>query len=161
MKTQITISTVITILLLSLFYVLFIRKDTGGGYFFVDTIRLNNEFNYTKDMFKQVETKFVPVKKEMDSLSTLLQVSKNDSQLIRMYQEREEILLANYKNIEPQVQEKAWERLNAMIEEYCIEKKIKLIIGANGMGTVLYGEEDIDLTSDLINYVNKKYETGN
>lgn len=38
------------------------------------------------------------------------------------------------------------------------KRHLHLIIGANGMGSVLYNDDYYDMTNDLINYANKEYE---
>lgn len=48
-----------------------------------------------------------------------------------------------------------------MLEQYGKERNIRLLVGANGAGTVLYGDKGIDMTDDLIKYLNSKYEKGN
>jgi outer membrane protein len=50
-----------------------------------------------------------------------------------------------------------WKRLNPLIQEYGKENKYKMIFGANGTGNLLYSDSSLDISNNLINYVNKKY----
>lgn len=50
-----------------------------------------------------------------------------------------------------------WKRLNPLIQEYGREKKYKMILGANGSGTLLYSDSTLDISDDLIKYVNDEY----
>lgn len=50
-----------------------------------------------------------------------------------------------------------WKRLNPLIQEYGRAKKYKMILGANGSGTLLYSDSTLDISDDLIKYVNDEY----
>ena len=65
-----------------------------------------------------------------------------------------------YRQSNEEISKKVWDRLNPAIEAYGKENNMTLVIGANGAGTVLYGNAANDITNDLINYVNARYEKG-
>jgi outer membrane protein len=66
-----------------------------------------------------------------------------------------------YQESNQSINEQVWKRLNPLIDEYGKAKGFRLIIGANGMGSVLYNDEYYDQTKELTDFVNKKYEEGN
>ena len=48
-------------------------------------------------------------------------------------------------------------QLNEYIEDFGEENKLDYIFGANGTGTIMYGNESKDVTKEVVTYVNKKY----
>lgn len=48
-----------------------------------------------------------------------------------------------------------WAELNKHIEEYGKKMGYKYILGANGDGSIMYGDEAQDITEELIKYINK------
>ncbi|QYS87789.1 OmpH family outer membrane protein [Flavobacterium oreochromis] len=54
---------------------------------------------------------------------------------------------------------KIWKRIDSYIKEYSKEKGYKMVLGSfNGDRTVLYSDESINITPELITYINKRYE---
>lgn len=51
-----------------------------------------------------------------------------------------------------------WAQLNQYIIDYGNEENITFILGANGSGAVFYARPDKNVTTDVIEYVNKKYQ---
>jgi len=49
-------------------------------------------------------------------------------------------------------------QMNQYIKEYGKENEFDLILGTTNTGNVLYGDESIDLTNDLVRYINEQYE---
>jgi len=50
-----------------------------------------------------------------------------------------------------------WERLNGFVKTYAEEKGYDIIIGASGDGNLMYANEKLDITDQLIEYCNQKY----
>lgn len=133
----------------------------------VDVIKLFNEFKMKKDLEAKVDVQLQLYSVKIDSLSGMLKNAatnndKNTYDLINkdLYQlqgEAQKAYEVSNKNINQQV----WKRLNEMISEYGKVKGYRIIVGANGMGSVIYNDNSVDKTIDLINFVNGKYENGN
>lgn len=137
------------------------RADRKTGY--IDTIRLFNEFNLKKDMEKEASRTMAPYQRALDSISAMLNAGeqmkeeeqKKQLQVKGLLIKREaEAVLAESNN---EINEAVWKRLNPLIDRFGKEQGLQLLIGANGMGTILYGDPSKDLTADLIQYVNKSY----
>lgn len=132
----------------------------------VDVIKVFNDFEMKKELEAKVDVKFKEFTNQIDSTKALLEyaVQQNDSgrmkainyQLGLMQQDAQRALEISNKNINEQV----WKRLNPLIDAFGKEKGYKLIIGANGMGNVLYRKEYIDKTTDVIHFVNNAYNKG-
>jgi len=69
---------------------------------------------------------------------------------VRSFEKEEELLLEEYN-------QQIWKRLNQYAAEFSKNKKIDILFGANGNGTLLHANENIDLTEDLIKYSNQRY----
>ena len=103
---------------------------------------------------------------QIDSLGVLLeQTEKNNdeksSEIFEqlLYNKKVEVQQA-YEVSNKNINEQVWKRLNPLIDEFSKEHNYRIVIGANGMGTVLYTDESAERTNDLIQFINKKYANG-
>ena len=133
----------------------------------VDAIKLFDQFNMKKELEGREKVKLQGLARQMDSLKNLLTMahaSKNEAEeqkLVATYNYVKSDLENKYKESNRDINEQVWKRLNPALDEYGKKQGLHLIIGANGMGSVLYNDDYYDLTSDAIKFVNKKYEEGN
>lgn len=133
----------------------------GVGY--IDIGKLVDGYEFKKDMEKQAGKNLSRVKHTIDSLEMLQKAtaapgpSRVDSQLRHAKYVFEQYYTASNRDISKQV----WDRLNPIIEQYGKERNLELLIGANGAGTLLYATKKRDMTDDLLQYINRKYEKGN
>jgi len=127
---------------------------------FVDNVKLFNGFNMTKEMKKIGEQQFNTQKSKIDSLYSKIQSSNEQQQKILMkeYVESKQNFEQNSQQFAFEESQKIWKRLDSYINDFSSEKKYKLIIGSEKKGDVLYGDEKLDITNELINFVNSKYE---
>lgn len=99
-------------------------------------------------------------KSKIDSLYSKIQNSNSEEQKILM--KEYVVLKQNFEQYNQQFafeeSQKIWKRLDSYISDFSSEKKYKLIIGSEKKGDVLYGDEKLDITNELINFVNSKYE---
>lgn len=130
---------------------------------YIDIGRLVSGYQMKKDLDKQANGDLQRIKSVSDSLKMIKKAAAGvptpslDSQL----QYVQYAFQQYYEQSNRSISEKIWERLNPLLEQYGKERKIRLLVGANGAGTVLYGDKGIDKTDDLIKYLNSKYEKGN
>lgn len=125
---------------------------------YVDSIRLFNDYNFKKEMYQQIERSFAPQMARMDSIDRSIASGQMAQDALHRFQgEREELSYAitNAKNETDRV---IWERLNQVIKRFGDQQEYEMIIGANGMGTVLYGMPRTDITDKVTKYANKDYE---
>lgn len=135
----------------------------------VDAIKLFNGYDMKIEMEHFAGKRLDTISKDVDSLKHLLTVlSANKTtqqsdleQIYRNYLQSESRLEQTYAETNAQINEEVWKRLNPLIDSYAKEQNYRLIIGANGMGSVLYIGEYYDITKELIKYINDKYENGN
>ena len=128
---------------------------------YADTIKLFNAYHFKTDMEKSSQTALSKLKNELDSAEVMYKVNSSDPVMQNLYMEKQQRWSEGYNAINKEINEKVWERLNPLINKFGKEEGFELMIGANGMGTVLYASEVRDVTDDLIRYVNTNYEKGN
>lgn len=132
------------------------RKDV-----YADTIRLFNEYRFKVDLEKASQATLLGLKARLDSAEVMYKLHPADLSAQQQVLQQQQILEQGYNTINKEINQKVWERLNPLIHRFGKEHNLDLIIGANGMGTVLYGTDKKDITEELIHYINERYEKGN
>lgn len=132
----------------------------------IDVIKLFNEFKMKKELESIEKIKLEKLSSNLDSIENILKVMQNDKkdiskELIEKYNMSKYTMEEEFKAGNQLINEQIWKRLNPMIDEFGKQKKMHLIFGANGMGTVLYNDDYMDITNEAIDFINKKYEQGN
>ena len=130
---------------------------------FVDISKLVDNYKLKKDLERSSSSDLNRIKGVVDSLTMIKKMSG-----ISAGPTHTDSALANaqyafnryYQLTNQEISKKVWERLNPVLEAYGKDKKLGLIIGATGAGTVLYGSKGKDITDDVIIYVNQQYEKG-
>ncbi len=132
----------------------------------VDVIRVFNEFEMKKELESKVEVELNSYSDHLDSLSALYNLAIENNDNSRANVMKEEIAYAKneiqriYDVSNKNINEQVWKRLNILIKEFAKEQHYRIVVGANGMGSVLYNEDATDKTSELISFINTRYETG-
>ena len=52
---------------------------------------------------------------------------------------------------------KIWTRISSYSEQFAQDNNYKVILGSNTTQNVLYGNKTLDVTKELLEYINKKY----
>jgi outer membrane protein len=137
-------------------FLLFNQKKDKVVY--ADAIRLFNEYQFKKDMERESQGVLNRLKHEADSVSVIYKVNPNDIGAQQLMAEKQRQLSEGFNKVNKEINEKVWQRLNPKIQEFGKNNNVEMLIGANGMGTVLYADESRDITDALIKYVNENYE---
>ena len=126
----------------------------------VDIIRLFNEYQLKVDM--EVADRIMTTRKarELKSVRALIDLQKT-SLPENEYRHYLRELDAEYERVHmasnERINEAVWQQLNTLIKQYGKEHDVKVMVGANGMGSVMYYDEGYDITDKIIAYVNKAY----
>jgi outer membrane protein len=144
----------------------FFLKSRSEKIVVIDVIKTFNEFEMKKELEARVELKLNEFTARIDSLKSLASMAEQrgdtlrrsavEQELYNVQQQAQQALEVSNQAINEQV----WKRLNPMIDEFGKEKGYRIIIGANGMGSVLYRDDAPDVTALLVSFINQKYETG-
>jgi len=153
----------IIVILLIIGFLLFDKIFTNEKIVYVDNQKLFDNFQMTKDLKKMGETEFNLKKKEIDSLYLRVQgdlgESENESLMKLLISKREEFDYFNQTYASSEAM-KIWNRIDSYVVKFSEEKKYKIIIGADSKRDVLFADKEIDVTQELIDYINTKYEGG-
>ena len=153
---------IITLLTITtLINVLFVSKKDKTGY-----ILLNDVFEKF-EMSKEYSSKIESIEnKRMAILDSLkLEVVKAEkispkdleySQQLYFYKKQE--FEKSNEQVRTQLNEQIWTQLNQYVNDYGKENGYSYIYGANGDGSIMYVNEKLNLTSELITFVNRKYK---
>jgi len=132
----------------------------------IDAIKLFNEFKMKNELEGMERVKLETMTQRIDSIEKIIKLIQQEKkevsrEMIESYNRSKMILDDEYNTSNKQINEQVWKRLNPLIDNFGKENGYHLIIGANGMGTVLYNDSYLDVTQKAITYINKKYEEGN
>lgn len=139
------------------------KSYTHDGMAYVDIAKLVSEYKFKKDLENETSGNLYKIKNSIDSLElvrktmTVTQPVRIDSQIAYAKYAFDEY----YTKSAEDINKKIWDRLNPLLEEYGKARGLELLIGADGAGTLLYADKGRDMTDDLIQFVNKRYEGGN
>lgn len=149
----------LAVLLIGVIY--FLVRNGEKKIVYADAIRLFNEYKFKIDLEKMGQGTLTQLKSQLDSVAVIYKANPADEKAQQLVAEGQHRLAEAYTAINKEINQKAWERLNPIINKFGKEKGIDMLIGANGMGTVLYASEARDITDELIKYANRTYDKGN
>lgn len=145
-----------------IFYVILTSFTSKTKIVYVDTTELFNGFSMTKELKSKGEKEFISKKTALDNLYSQIQsksinASQKEILMKQFIQEKEELEQFNqiYASTESS---KIWSRINSYSEDFSKENNYDLIIGTENKTTVLYANEKITVTKELLTYINKRYE---
>jgi outer membrane protein len=148
---------------------LFIQKRDNKKIAVVDAIKLFNSYKMKMELeakaagsLRYLGNQADSLQKELEGKSKVKDVPKAELEgLYKTYMQARGLLEREYEQSNQSINEQVWKRLNPLIDEYGKKEGLRLIIGANGMGNVLYNDDYYDQTKEVIDFANKKYEAGN
>lgn len=142
---------------------LFYFSENNTELVYVDNIKLFNDFNMTKDI-KQLEgAKINNLREELDSLYVIYnEVRDKNSSEFKSVQQRIANKSKSYQELQDNyshnLSNDIRNRLNQYIKEYAEANSIKIILGSSGAGNVMYADKLKDVTKQVLEYSNQKYE---
>lgn len=163
-KYKITPQLVVNALLISVlsFFLLFYFFKSNKEIAYVDNQKIFDGFVMTKEMKRAGEKEFNSRKLVLDKLYSNLQsatisASQKKELMQQFIQGKEELEEFNQTFAAEQTTQ-IWSRITSYTAEFSKEKKYELIIGSDNKQAVLFADEEIDVTNELLTYLNKKYE---
>lgn len=134
---------------------------------YINTNELFNSFKMTREIDKEVK-KVEEIKQHvLDSLADGLKriqsgIVKVDEQrfsfltqefMIKRNQFADEISRMKQSNVE-----KIWKQINQYTADFGKQENYDIILGANGQGSLMYAEDNVNITKEVIEFINRKYE---
>jgi outer membrane protein len=152
---------------------MFLFKYNEKKLAYVDLTVVFSKFDYKKELEKKMLKVTETRKTIMDSLefdlklmAKQLESNKNpDKEKVVLFQvKREDFFKKKQEYAEDnsqmakQYDEQIFKQLNQYIKEYGKMKSYSIIFGTDGTGTLMYGEEKIDVTNEATEFINNKYK---
>lgn len=141
-----------------------IVRETGSqNIAYVNIGKLVDGYRLKKDLEGASSQDLLRIKAVIDSLELQRKVSVSpdgSSPVDQKLGRAKEAFQQYYAASNQQISQKIWDRLNPLLEEYGKKNGLRLLIGANGQGTVLYGGKEVDATDDVLRFINTRYEKG-
>jgi outer membrane protein len=163
-KNKFIVLAVINVVLIGLLVVFFAFKalEPSKKIVYVDNVKLFDGFIMTKEMKRVGEKEFNSRKKSLEVLYSKLQsqkISEDEKKILmqQFVQGKEELEQLN-QSFAIEETSKIWSRIQCYTTEFSQENKYQLVIGSQNKQSVLFADEDIDVTNELLIYINKKYE---
>jgi outer membrane protein len=144
------------------FFLFFYFSKLDKKIVYVDNNKIFEGFVMTKEMKRVGEKEFNSRKLVLDNLYTNLQspsISASEKKVLmqQFVQGKEELEQFN-ETFAAEQTDKIWSRIKSYTSEFSKDKNYQLVIGSDNKQTVLFADEKIDVTNDLLIYLNKKYE---
>jgi outer membrane protein len=144
----------------------------NDGYVYIDTFKVYEGFTMKQKLQKQLESVLQQDAGPLDSLRLevkmlTLRYNQQPSNeglkklLVDKGQElrlREQEVKYKQEELAEKYDAQIWSQINQYISEYGKEHQCNMILGASGNGTLMYGEDTKNKTSEMIQYINKKYK---
>ena len=85
-------------------------------------------------------------------------VAEQFSLLRQDYQMKESNFSENDRVMMEQYEKDIWNRINKYAKEFSAERKVDVLLGADGGGSVMHVNTNYELTDEFIKYVNENYQ---
>lgn len=137
---------------------------------YVNTYQLYEQFKLKKELEEKLKKTQLSRQVILDSIKSKIQLiginkELSDQMLADKIQELRQTYFLKEKQFsqenETQAQQytdQVWEQLNQYIKDFGKENNYKYIFGANGQGSIMYADEGEDISKEMIEYVNNKYQ---
>lgn len=87
-----------------------------------------------------------------DKTSTLFESKKKDFLTQQSYFENQA------EGVTKEYSSQIWKQLNQYVKDYGDKKGYDLIVGGNGTGNVMHARESMNITKEVLEFVNEKYK---
>ena len=141
---------------------------------YIDVEVLMKDYEATKELETSLKAKQEKMAKELDSISAPFQLkvqqyyknqqkmsAKKRSEVEGVLQQEQQFLQSKQQQasqlLQMENQEKSeilTKRVDSFVADYAKLNGFKLILGTSGKGTVLYGEDSMDVTTDILEILN-------
>jgi outer membrane protein len=158
-----TISFVLIAILTALVIWLFYDAKKYSHLAYVENQVVFNEYNGKKELETDLTKLRERHKVVLDSLvgeigTVTAEPTEEQAKKIRMYKEVEGRFSETEAEKSQQYTSRIWNQINQAIKEYGDAHNYDFILGAQGNGNLMYSKENKNVTKEIIEYANGKYE---
>jgi outer membrane protein len=161
---------IIALMLLMLSGFIYLNNKSNGAAYVI-TAQIFQEFEMKKDLEKKYQSTHSARARITDSLeielrkvSNDLKTSPNNESIINQYQYLQELytkkreqFIEDDKALSEDLDTQIFKRMNEYISEYGKENNYDFIFGNAAGGSLMYGKAAKDITKDVIQFMNAKY----
>ncbi len=163
-SSKIIVSILVVLVIVVTILSFYVFKPSTPEIVYVDNVQLFNGFHMSKDLGKINGDKINTQKKKLDSLYSIYSIFREQQneekaqELETQLRSEDQELKKMNEYFSKDLSQKVWNRLNQYIKEYSETKAYKIVLGTQGTGNIMYAQEGIDITEEVLIYVNEKYE---
>lgn len=139
---------------------------------YVDLNRLYNEFEYRKILESQLKKSLSVEQQRLDSLGLEIETFERKAQSVQITESQAQSYYSlksrfndhqhDFNEMEQELVEqydaKLWSQLNQYVKDYCSANEVDFLFGANGSGVIMYADSSLDVTDNLIEYANRRFQ---
>lgn len=148
-------------------------SSKSNGIVYVDLNKLHNEFKMKKDLEQKLTQSQQQRKAILDSIVLDIEVldrrvtagnadSKTKaiiSDLVASYENKQKVFGEDAQLQSADYDRQIWNQLNQYVQDYRKQNSgYKLILGVSGNGSVMDADKSLDITDDVVKYVNGRYD---
>jgi outer membrane protein len=140
---------------------------------YVDNAKLFESFVGKKEMEARLKKQEGSAQAVLDSMQLDIKameaklMDKHDAGLKDRYQQKamaflqmQEEFMGKHESLGQQYTNEIWNQINQYVQDYGKLHKYDFIYGASGTGSMMYADEDFDITEKVLQYVNNRYAGG-
>ncbi|KAB1065898.1 OmpH family outer membrane protein [Salibacter halophilus] len=149
------------------------KNSTENRIAYINTSTLISEYKGTEDMLNELDRIKSKSQTQVDSFKNVLSVEYQNIRQTSQNDEASQFRVQNFKKMQNQFKEfreqelkKVSEKeqklsagilnlINSKVRKYGDEHDFDLIIGATENGSVMYGNDKMNITSDVLQYINQ------
>ncbi|MDU8884678.1 OmpH family outer membrane protein [Yeosuana sp. MJ-SS3] len=145
---------------------------------FVDNVKLINDYQEKKDLENKLQIKINAFQKRTDSLRQAFQLEINEAELkarkmsqtdlqklSQELQQKEQILSQRVQFEQQQITQESQstndsliKKVKKFVQDYGKTNGYTYILGSNEAGSVMFGQDENDLTQTILDALNKSYK---
>lgn len=135
-------------------------KNEATKIVYIDNFKVFDSFEMKKDYDKILEKEVSEEKMSLDALASSISLEKEavrQAEMKKTFFEKKQVFEAKFQQLSEKYTNMVYERLNEYIKDYGKKNKCSLILGTTGQGNVMFVDEKVDVTKEIIKYVNGQY----
>ncbi|MEO8535549.1 MAG: OmpH family outer membrane protein [Flavobacterium sp.] len=145
-----------------IFYIIISAYISKTKIVYVNNSELFDGFVMTNELKRIGEKEFITRKTALDNLYSKIQsksiaASEKETLMNQFIKGKEELEQFNQAFASSE-STKIWSRIHSYTEDFCKENNYQLILGSENKTNVLYADDKITVTKELLTYINKRYE---
>lgn len=130
---------------------------------YVSLTMVFDAFDLKKELSAKLNEVTIARQADLDSLRVRIQFQKKSdkeatSALIKEYREREQRYAELNERTTADYDKQILTQLNTYMKEFSEKGGYSLMLGANGNGTLIHADPEMDVTTEMIDFVNQRYK---